>query len=320
MYYVTGTNPRHYFHIPFQVNRKEEAIRQCHEWKKAHGCSPEEIEEQKRKDDIHHKALRLIEEGFYDAEIEKKARELIANDTYVEKELVERARKLVAGEHGDCSANRDIKRRINLQVTGLAKELARVWIKQGTYDREVWKKAFGLIEQEPREPMKNPIIMKIVSGMIKSSPLETAKLLGIKEIAYINTKYAIPLSWELAWRIFYYHKYKNDYLYGLSTYRTIEYETLMVLGNLLLMNIKYAELQEALEPYPANRNLLPQAWVFGRTGEKEEAKRVMDEYSKIPMMDRLEVLEDVFITIKKAGYDQVGHILVLIREFANKIK
>ena len=94
-FYATGTKPRHYFNVGDVANKETEAIRQLHEWKKAKGYTPEKLEEQQRKNEIHQKAVRLIEEGFCDAEIRKKAKELIANDRFVKKELLERAKEIV---------------------------------------------------------------------------------------------------------------------------------------------------------------------------------------------------------------------------------
>jgi len=307
MYYATGTNPRHYFQIPFQVNKKQEAIRQFHEWKNSTGYTPEEIEEQRQKNEIFQKAVQLIKDGFFDALVEKKAREWIADDYYVKEELLERAKKLLMGEH--CIpdhpkiryAKSGFDQEIKLMIKKYAQERAKKWINRGIYDKDVWERAYDLIE-------KNPI--------------DAARTLGIKEIIYANTKYKLPMQLDTAWEIFYSYRSKDSFLYAPNTYFTIKTKMSYTIGSPFLDNIKYAEFSDALLSYPPIRIRKILVPIFGRKTILEEAKKemkaLMDAYTAIPMMDRLEILEDVFTTVKNAGYEQVNDILQLVRDFAAK--
>ena len=328
MYYATGTNPRHYFTFGNGPKRKEEAIRQFHEWKKLEGCSPDKIEKQKLKDEIHRKAVQLIYEGYYDKEIEDKARVLIADDTFVSEELNERAIKLLATvPHVPDRIRKlltgsitNVRFILDVLVNNRAQELidgeVKEWIHRGVYDADVYARLARLLETDKYETLKIPTVNKFFSDLIRGCPTKAAQILEIKEIVFVNVKYDIPLSWDLVWHIFYSHKDKNDYLYESKTYQIIELETLMVLDDLLLDNIKYTELWEALDPFPAKPHLVRIVTRVGYYFEKE-SKKIIHEFSKIPLVDCLEILKDVFTTVKNVGYNysQVDRILSLISEF-----
>ena len=269
------------------------------------------MEEQKWENAVHKKALELIEEGFFDDEIEKKAqekarelianddfvkedldrraRELIANDYYVEEDLIRRAKELVTREYtvpsspdsNDYPAWGGFKGYVQRIVTEQARRCAEEWIRSGHYDKIVWEKVYDLIEEDP---------------------VKAAKELGIKEIACIKAVREMPLSWKLAWEIFDCHKDSKDFLYESHSYYIVNRKMTMVLGNPLLDRIEFDELYDAFMLSPPT----PDPYV-------------MNAYTQIPQMDRLEILEDVFTTIKDAGYDQAGHVIRLIRKLSYRL-
>jgi hypothetical protein len=177
------------------------------------------------------------------------------------------------------------------------KNCAKIWIIRGILDQEV--------------------IIRI-KDLIEKNPIKASKLMGIKEIAYVNEKYEIDLYWSFAWRIFYCYKDKKDYLLKEDDYFTVHTKMGMIIGNPLLSDIKIAELQDAFIttlPLELNRFLVA---LFGYKtifeDEKKRVKELMDKYTSIPTIFRIKILEDVFYTVKEAGFNQADHILKLIRE------
>ena len=308
MFYATGTKPRHYFNLGYASYKKQEAIRQFLEWKKSTDYTPKEVEEQRQRNEIHQKAVQLIKDGMFDAEIEKKARELISDDYYVKEELLERAQKLLLDVHSvpDHPERRyekgDFERQIKSVIEKEAQKYAEKSINLGVYDKDIWERAYDLIERDP---------------------ILAAKILGIKEIIYADAEYPLPLKFDTAWRVFYCYRDKGSFLCPSKNYYAVGQKMRWIIGSLFLHEIKYVEFSDALLSYPSSKTkdevLLAPENIHRQLMEdkKKEMIALMDTYTAIPMADRLQILEDVFTTVKKVGHDQADHILKLIKEFAS---
>ncbi len=301
MYYATGTNPRHYFTFGYGSYGKDEAIRQLNEWKKSSCHAAEDIEQQKYRNDVYQKAVSLFEDGHFKELIEEKARDLIENDSIVDEALCERARKLVENNE---TLGLAVKNKLGIQnyteivriVSKKTNDVVREMINKGLFDNIVWERAYDLIE---------------------ANRFEAADILGIKEIIHANAAHEIPLKFYQALMLFYHKRDEKSYLYDQEYYSIVWYKISHIIGDPFLYQIKYAELKDALETYPPIKANWMLKALFGveRTVKKERMriKEIMDEYTKIPMVDRLKILEDVFTTVKKAGYDQADQMLKLVK-------
>lgn len=300
MYYATGTNPRHYFSTPFQIGKRPEAIRQFYEWKKSTGYTKEEIEQQKYRNEIYQKAVSLIEDGHFNELIEIKARELIDNDLIVKDALLERTKALLTNENLiNCAVN---KRLVNPEdqtnilsfISQTARSFVKEWISRGDFDKEFSERACDLIAE---------------------SPFEAAKTLGIKEVIYADVRYELPFMLGHAWPIFNSYRDKKSFLYDSQTYSTVWRQVVSIFGNSFLDKIKYADLRDVLL-FPSikiERIMMP---IRAPRRMAKDTKKGMVPKSAIPIMDRLEILEDIFTTVKNAGYDQADHILKHIRQIS----
>lgn len=360
MYYATGTSPRHYFkignvkkevtyhgryYIEFdsvklkEAERKKEAIRLFYEWKKSQGKDSIDTDILKNQDEVYVRARRMIEEGVFEDLIEERARELIAVDKNIQKDIYERACKIIDAITGKCKYDsypvpRDLENQIDSYLNSLTRTRSKHDIEIGCYDKEIYERAKQLLEKKPHraaKELKMPFITK----------LSTYK------------KYFESLSFTLRgfWSLFCLHKDPNQYLYDINIYLVVFEKLGMILGELDFNKVSFEMFEDAFDRTPdlidyfkekyedsgsytefngkrysprQLHGLISRMFVVDSPKYniykdiRDELNELTQKYAEIPPLDRLEILEDVFTTLQTAGFPQATPVLQYIKELSKK--
>ena len=268
-YYATFSDPRVYFSTCLGT-----ALEEFRKWEKMHHMPPEYQEQVKLKEEIY-----------------KKAKELIANDDYMQEELENKARELLeeAKRYGrfskliDDLVEKSIRDSRFNEYRDLLEKKVKEAIAFGEFDKLIWERAYDLI-------MKDPI--------------GAAKALSIKELAYLKTAYNPPLSCDLFWQIYDLFEDVERLLHSSKWYSAVRTKMQYYFDSEdNIGDITMQELDEAL----TFDDTFDRTWFMS------------EPFRQIPIMERMEILEDIFTTVKKAGYEQCEHVLSLLRRLAQKL-
>jgi len=339
MYYITGSSPRQYIKVGNEYNkdrRKKDSIRLFKEWKKNKKLA---IDDDNASDDTEllKQARRLIEEGFYNDLVENKARDLIAKDLYTQELIIQRALEYLSGKikrplfkskrkqeqasHLEYEINRMLKAHYDENLSWCQSNV-EADIKNGNYDSAVNKRAYEKINR---------------------SPIDAAYILGLPGLIFVKEYKKFPLTWDDCWHIFYVYKDKKQYLYECENYYCIKEKMSLLLSNPKMEEISFNDLKEAFEGYIdekisfwgknykrdlAEGKKLEIPWYkvyFAQVckkdpikEEQEIIKKLRVDYLNIPPLDRLEILEDVFLTVENAGFPQSSQVLKFIRQMSKE--
>lgn len=297
MYYATFSEPRVYFSAGGKSqNRKQNAIIKYITWAKTQKLSPEQQQEKTE----------------YDRAYEK-ARELLLENDFLQEEITKKAKQLL--EEAENDSSRDEYRRFNMLVDRKAELL----IKNGERDEYIvsnleryflnnglYKKISELIKESLRRgrlPEFREYLWEMIHDELLRNPIEIAKATKIPQLAFIRKQVhenslSQSMSWKMAWQIFREHKPKNECRFDESWYLIIEEKLSYRFNELPLEKVGHDKLYDALT-----------FKIRGNEFGEEGAIKFMEQFNSIPMEDKLELLEEVFLTIKEAGYPHANNAL-----------
>lgn len=166
MYYATFTKPRLYF-----TTDREEAIEAFNRWIKFKDYPENLKKETQIKDEVY-----------------KKARELISNNNYIQKELEEKLISLLDDSGFKRSSH-------------ILNERALELIDSGMFDKKIGER---------------------FQEFIRKYPIDAAKRFGVPELAYSAIEQNCCMPWNLVERLFHAHKSKHNLLYDIRWYEAVE--------------------------------------------------------------------------------------------------
>ena len=310
MYYATFSDPRVYFSAGGKSqNRLQNAIAKYRAWAKTQKLTPEQQNQEAE-------LVRTYE----------KARQLLLKDEYLQDEIAKKAKQLLEEAENDNSS--EGYGRFNELVDMKAKSLVENGERDDYFmeniDRLFWKNDLYLrIIEWIKKPFNRgglnefrEYLWDIIHDELLRNPIKIAKATKIPQLAFIKKQVdensiSQSMSWEMAWQIFREHKPFEEYRFDKTWYAIIEKKLSHHLGKLSLKQVGHESLYKALTSKIRCDYFIGK--YFGKKSGEKAAKTIMDQFDCIPMEDRLELLEEVFLTIKEAGYHQADNALRHLR-------
>ena len=306
MFYAAFSNPRVYFGGGKKRHevKKTRAILRYKEYQKHQHLSPEQQTE-----------------AIYIDEIHKKARELIANDRFIQAEINEKARVLLnLGELSQIVEQKVLKELESKLHRGELDNYLQKYLETYPGSKFVKDKAAEVLPGLMTDERVRDVLSEQFEEMIKCRPIKAAKQFGVKQLVYFDDReFQAKLRWKLVWRIFWEFHIPEKLPFPKEQFIAVQENMNDHLEYADIEKISKSDFKDALT---YNRRVIFSTEllnfkrgikrVYQIAAKKREIQEMMATYLAIPLANRLMILKHVFQTVRLEGFPQCNYVLDMV--------